>query len=54
MASKLLISVFVVFVAYMATQNVHWVSIYQVSQAVKGVSQLFSLPQEDVDACVEV
>jgi hypothetical protein len=33
--------------------NNHYVTFYQVKAAVNGVKQLFNLPQDDIDKCVE-
>jgi len=38
---------------YSSVLKNHWLSLYQFSAAARGVKQLFSLPQEDIDKCVE-
>ena len=47
------LSIAVAWIAYLCATGSHWTTVYQVRAAVVGVSQLFSLPQEDIDACVE-
>jgi len=50
--STVVYAVVVAYIAYFLVTNNHWASVYQFTAAVRGVSQLFNLPQEDIDACV--
>ena len=48
------IAVVVIGIAYACNVcGIHWSSIYQFSAAFTGIRQLFNLPQDDIDKCVE-
>jgi sterol 24-C-methyltransferase len=52
-ASSTVSAIIVALFAYFFVSNSHWTTIYQFSQAAKGLSQLFNLSDEDVKACVD-
>jgi sterol 24-C-methyltransferase len=52
-SSHVLLSVLALSVGYICFNNKHWVTVYQGKEAAVGVYRLFTLPQEDIDKCVE-